>query len=397
MYQKKSVCSILSLLLVLVMTFSFVGCSKQTETTSSASDAELSAAEDSSAEGTSAETADTITIVDHLDNTVTLTTDVQRIVVCDPYPLPSVLAILFDSAEKIVGMPPASMSPAQNGLLGQLYPELLNAETGFVNDTDVNVEEVVALNPDVVFYSADNPSLGESLTNAGLSAVAISASKWDYDAIETLKQWVSLLGQIFPENDKTDIVSSYSDTIYNLVQERVSGLSDEEKAEVFFLFKYTDSMIATSGNSFFGQWWADAIGAKNVAEELEVNNAAPVNMEQIYAWNPEIIFITNFNTAQPADLIGNTIGNYDWSSIAAVENGRVYKMPLGMYRSYTAGIDTPVTLLWLAKTTYPELFEDIDITAQTIQYYEEVFGITLTEDQANMIFAPASDAAGGIN
>ena len=68
-------------------------------------------------------------------------------------------------------------------------------------------------------------------------------------------------------------------------------------------------------------------------------------------------------------------------------------MPLGMYRSYTCGVDTPVTLLWIAKTVYPDLFKDIDITEETKKYYKEVFGITLTDEQATKIFAPTSKAS----
>ena len=79
----------------------------------------------------------------------------------------------------------------------------------------------------------------------------------------------------------------------------------------------------------------------------------------------------------------------------AIKNKEVYKMPLGMYRSYTCGVDTPVTLLWLAKTAYPSLFEDIDITAETKKYYSEVFGITLTDEQANKIFSPVTAAGTG--
>ena len=71
-------------------------------------------------------------------------------------------------------------------------------------------------------------------------------------------------------------------------------------------------------------------------------------------------------------------------------------MPLGRYRSFTPGVDTPVTLLRLAKTAYPDLFSDIDIIAETKAYYKDVFGIDLTEDQAASIFAPAADAASGL-
>ena len=105
-----------------------------------------------------------------------------------------------------------------------------------------------------------------------------------------------------------------------------------------------------------------------------------------------VIFMTNFNTAQPEDLYSNTVGTYDWSGIQAVQDQRVYKMPLGMYRSYTPGIDTPITLLWMAKTVYPTLFEDIDVTQRAIDYYQEVFGVTLTAEQVEQIFAPISAA-----
>ena len=70
-------------------------------------------------------------------------------------------------------------------------------------------------------------------------------------------------------------------------------------------------------------------------------------------------------------------------------------MPLGMYRSYTPGVDTPVTLLWMAKTAYPELFQDIDITQETKTYYKEVFGIELTDQQAASIFTPTAEAGSG--
>ena len=79
----------------------------------------------------------------------------------------------------------------------------------------------------------------------------------------------------------------------------------------------------------------------------------------------------------------------------AVEHQRVYKMPLGMYRSYTPGVDTPVTLLWLAKTAYPLLFEDISIIQETKAYYQEVFGITLNDSQAASIFNPSTQAGSG--
>ena len=336
-------------------------------------------------------------VTDHAGNQVEVPVKVERIVVADIYPMASVLTVFFDSADKIVGMAAPCMSAAKNGLLGELYPEILNAKTDFIDGTNVNIEELLKLDPDVVFYSAGSKEEGEAYKNAGIPAIAISPGKWGYNAIETLNQWIDTLVQIFPDNDKSQIVREYSEKAYKMVQDRVAGLSDDEKVKTFFLFQYSDSNILTSGKKFFGQWWCDAIGAVNAAEELENDNSVAVNMEQIYTWDPELIFITNFNTATPDDLYNNTVGNYDWSEINAIKNRKVYKMPLGMYRSYTCGVDTPVTLLWLAKTVYPSLFEDIDIIEETKDYYKEIFGITLTDEQAGKIFAPVTDAGTGFN
>lgn len=335
----------------------------------------------------------TRTVTDHDGVAVTLPENVERIVVCDILPLPSVLAVFFDSAEKIVGMSGTSMNAAENGLLGQLYPEILDAETGFIDGSTVNAEELMKLQPDVVFYNASRKELGEQLRKAGFPAVAISVNKWDYDCIETLNQWAALLGEIFPENDRREAVADYSEKIYKLVQERVRDIPEQKR--VMFLYQYSETNLLTSGAKFFGQWWADAIGAVNVAQELATDNSVAVNMEQVYAWNPGLIFITNFTTAQPRDLYENTVGVYDWSGIRAVQDRQVYKMPLGMYRSYTPGADTPVTLLWMAKTAYPEQFEDIDILEETKAYYQEVFGIGLTDEQAASIFAPSTEAGSG--
>lgn len=363
----------LSLILVLVMTVSLAGCS---------STPAMPAVE-------------THIVVDHNGNEVELPVEINRIAVCGILPLPSVLAIFFDSAEKIVGMSNTSMTAAANSLLGELYPEILKAETGFIDGTTVNVEELLKLQPDVVFYHASQKEVGDTLKNAGFPAVAVSVNKWDYNCIETLNNWISLLSDIFPDNEKAGVVEEFSNRMYDLVQSRVNTLPEESRERVFFLYQYSETTMMSSGQNFFGQWWADAIGAVNVGEEVETDNQITVNMEQVYAWNPSLIFMTNFTTAYPEDLYENTVGVYNWSVVDAVQNQRVYKMPLGMYRSFTPGVDTPVTLLWLAKTAYPDLFEDIDIIDETKKYYQDVFGIALTDEQAESIFTPTAQASSG--
>lgn len=382
---------IMSLLLAGVLLLSMTGCSEKEAAQNRTEPETLVVIETPEV----VETEKTHVITDHLGIEVEVPYDIDRIVVGNILPLPSVLTVFFDSGEKLVGISPNSMSAIQNGLLGELYPEILNAKTDFMNGTEINLEEMMNLEPDVVFYSSGQPEEGERLREAGFPAIAISANNWGYDAIETLNQWILLLSDLFPENDKSEIVESYSKDIYEMIRERVADIPEEEKERVFFLFKYNDTEMETSGSNFFGQYWAETVGAVNVGAALEKDKGSVVTMEQVYEWNPTMIFITNFTQAQPTDLYGNTIGNYDWSAVDAVKNEKVYKMPLGMYRSYTPGADTPVTLLWFAKTTYPELFEDINIIEEAKNYYQEVFGVELTDAQAASIFAPNGEAAEG--
>ena len=371
----KKIVKLVSLILVTVLLVSLTACAKTIPHTGDTDNKNMTV------------------ITDHAGNTVEVPKKIERIAICNIFPVPSVLSVFFNSAEKIVGMDKASMISAQNSLLSELYPEILKAETGYIDGTNLNIEELMKLKPDVVIYNAANEAIGKTLRDAGLCAVALAVNKWEYDAIETLNQWIDLFSQMFPSNDRVDTVKKYSNAVYQKVQDRVKDLPENERQRIFFLFQYSESNMATSGAHFFGQWWADAIGAINVGEEIDTDNSVVVNMEQVYDWNPQQILITNFTTAQPEDLYENTLSGYDWSEIDAVKNEKVHKMPLGMYRSYTCGVDTPVTLLWMAKTVYPELFSDIDITAETQKYYKDVFGITLTVKQAESIFAPSSDAS----
>ena len=105
---------LIALMMAIAMMVSLAACGNK----SSGGSGSESAEEETSA-------ATTITITDHADKQVEVPKEINRIAVCDIFPIPSVLAVFFDSADKIVGMPEPSKTAAENGLLGQLYPEIL--------------------------------------------------------------------------------------------------------------------------------------------------------------------------------------------------------------------------------------------------------------------------------
>lgn len=338
--------------------------------------------------------ADTKTIIDHAGAEVEVPTEIDRIVVGNTLPLASILTVYLGGAEKIVGMHPASMGAAQSGLLSEIYPEILEAETDFISGSEVNIEELLKLDPDIVIGVGAEQA--QTLRNAGIPAVTLSVSNWGYDVIETYDQWIALFDDIFGESKLSREVSAYSKEVYEEIQERVSTVAREDRKRVMFLFGYDEESMTTSGKVFFGQSWCDYAGVINVAEEITDVGSVSINMEQVYEWNPDIIVITNFTAAQPEDLYNNAVGSDDWSTVSAVKNGQVYKMPLGLYRTYTPGADTPVTLQWFAKTMYPELFEDVDIEEVTKAYFREYYDVELTDEQVTAMYNPSRDSAGGL-
>ena len=369
-------------ILAAALTVTLAACSSTGSTASSASSA-----------NEEVNVPETVTITDHADRTVEVPTNPDKVAILGIYPLASMLSVYLNSAETIVAMEPASANAAKNSVLIDLYPEIGDITTDILSGEDLNIEALVALEPEVVYYNAADTADLEKLENAGITAVAFSPTKWKFDVIETFRQWIALLDQIYPSSSKNaKLVDQYSTDIYNMIQETVADV--EEPQKVLFLYQYDENAMITSSSRFFGEWWCKAVGAVNVASDVQAETAnAKITMENVYEWNPDVIVITNFTKATPDDLYNNAIGTDDWSTVKAVQDGRVYKMPLGTYRTYTPSSDTPMTLLWLAQAVYPEKFADVDVRDEVRDYYSELFGITLTEDQIDQMYTPNAAAS----
>lgn len=335
------------------------------------------------------------TVVDHDGIEVDIPEQIDRIAVGNIGPMASVLTLFLGSGESIVGMSPMSMSAAENGILGELFPELLDADTSFLQGSNINVEKLLTLEPDLVLIQSGQSEVRTQLENAGLTVVAFGVGTFKYDIINTYEAWIDLLSQIFPANDKMEEVTAYSKEVLELVQSRVSDIPEEERKRALFLFQYDETQMIASGRNFFGQYWCESAGAVNVAQDIEAGQAT-ITMEQVYEWQPDVIFITNFTNTKPADLYANAVGSDDWSLVKAVQEQQVYKMPLGSFRTYSVSADMPVTLLWVAKTIYPDLFSDIDTDAEVKDFYQRIYGVTLTDEQVAAMYDPQGDVAYGM-
>lgn len=331
-------------------------------------------------------------VMDHAGNEITLPAEINKIVISSLLPLPSVYSLFEGSTEKLAGIHPSSMAAAKNSILPKVVPDIVNVNTDFMKGNEINIEELLKLKPDVVFYSATNTDEYDKLREAGIPAVGFSTSNWGFNCVETFENWVKLLGEVLQQQDKAAGIAEYGHQVYDEVQAVFDRAGQIEKPRVLILFNYAGGVIKTSGSNFFGQYWIESTGGVNVAAELK--GTPEINMEQIYEWDPDIIYITNFSPYLPEDLYNNAIDGYDWSNVKAVREGKVYKFPLGMYRWFPPASDTPLVLKWLAQKNQPELFADIDMKAEVKAYYQRFYNVELSDEDIHQIFNPAREAAG---
>lgn len=333
-------------------------------------------------------------VVDHAGNEVEVPNDISRIVITSITPLPSVYSIFDGSAENLIGMSPSSMASTENSMLAVTIPGITEVKTDFMTDSEINIEELLAMEPDVVFYRAEETAEYEKLTAAGIPAVGFSTTQWASNSIETFEGWTTLLGEVLLQQDKAEFVGDYGREVTAMIEERLSAAGESlETPSIFFMFRNSAGVLQTSGSKHFGEYWATSAGGVNAANELEAANVE-VGMEQVYEWDPDMIFISNFAPVLAEDVLNNAIEGQDWSTLTAVQEGNVYKCPLGMYRWYPPSSDTPLMLLWMAKTVHPELFEDIDMDEEIKTYYQDFYQVTLTDDQLFDIYNPTREAAG---
>ena len=337
-------------------------------------------------------TAEEKIVIDQAGTEVTIPAEVNSIVSGGILPYFHTWYVATNSAKEIVGMHPNSYNAAENSILSKMAPDILKADTSFVQNGEMNVEELMKINPDVFFEIATDEKSIEQARNAGISTVAIKAiDAAAAEPLATFNSWLKLTGEIASTTERADKFIEIGTAVQNEIYEKIDGLTKEQKPNALMMYQLSEQAITVGGKNFFGNQWLNATGANDVAEN-DVTGRKDVNMEQIYNWNPEIIYLTNFTEIQPEDLYNNTIPGQDWSEVEAVKNKQVYKIPLGIYRWFPPSGDAPLMLKWLASNNQPELF-DYDMNAEIKNYYKDFYGYDVTDEEVEQILHPSSDAA----
>lgn len=340
-------------------------------------------------------TAEEKMIQDQLGRDVTIPGDVDRVVVGGILPYFSTWFVATNSTKEIVGMHPNSYNAASNSMLAKMSPDVLKASTDFIQNGELNVEELMNVDPQVYFEIANDTKSIEKLDEAGISTVALQTVEVaDANPVETFNSWLKVTAEI-KGGDALDRADKYVDNVTNVQKEidtKLKNVEKEDKPRVLVLHQHSDKSIVVAGQNLWGEYWVNQTGGYDIVSGDGVQGQKEVNMEQIYKWNPDIIYITNFTETQPEDLFNNKISGQDWSDVKAVQDKKVYKIPLGIYRWFPPSGDAPLMLKWMANHNQPELF-DYDMNDEIKTYYKDFYNFDVTDDEEETILHPSSEAA----
>lgn len=103
-----------------------------------------------------------ITVTDMNGRDVQVPTEIDSVVLT-ALPLPSIYALTGAPIENLKGVHPGSTSAIENSVMAAMYPELVGIADNFIEGTEINVEELLKLDPDVVIYWAEYENQYEAL------------------------------------------------------------------------------------------------------------------------------------------------------------------------------------------------------------------------------------------
>ena len=352
----------------LLVVFLLAGCSNEKETSTGAEHITSQESENVASESW--------TIKDTTGEDVEVKKNIERIAIV-PIPWTSIVYAIDGSSERIVGMHPTAKTSYDECILKNLAPVLGNVSTEFVGkDFTINMEESGKLNLDAMIVWDYQEKEIEQLKGLGIPAIALK-----YGTLDDLQNGMLVIGKLLGKEEKAEKLVAYHKEAIDYFNSKKSELKNVKKPRVLYL---RDDELKVAGGGAVNTEFIEMAGGENVAKELN-GQWVNVTMEQIMAWNPEIIIMSNFSKFKPEDIINNTIEGQDWSNIDAVKNNRVLKAPMGLYRWDAPCAETPLMIKWLAKELQPTVFGDIDLENEIKLFYADFLNYELSEDEVDKI------------
>jgi iron complex transport system substrate-binding protein len=324
--------------------------------------------------------APTRKVTDSAGRSVEIPAKVTRVIAAGP---PASILLYTLAPEKMVGWVRAPQA-AEKEFLAESVGELPEYGRLTGRGGTANIENVLRFKPDVII---DIGSVGP--TYVSLADNVQEQTKIPYllldGTLSKTPQIYRLLGDWLGVKDNAEALARYADETLNAMGKRIAAIPQAERPKVYYA-RGVDGLETGLGGSI-NMEVLERVGAVNVAAAAGKGGLTKASIEQVLAWNPEVILVLDpaFYRSVGRDPL--------WSSVKAVQDRRVYLAPNLPYGWFDAppGVNRLIGIRWLASVLYPRHFPE-SLRDTTRRFYKLFYHVDLTEPQLGSLLASATAA-----
>ena len=249
------------------------------------------------------------------------------------------------------------------------------------NGKMANIEEIVALNPDIVLITdvkindKVKEAADELQDKLGLPVVVVYANLHNYN------EAYEFLGSILDAEDKAAQLSDYYKEAYDEAVEISSAIEDKKTIYYATLDNGLTTEFAGSPNAEL----IELVGGINVAETEGSEVSGEVTIEQILVWNPEVILVGHKGAAMSEAY--NLIKTDEvWAEVAAVKSDNVINVPRFPFNWFDRppSVNRILGIKWLGNTLYPETY-DYDMDEEIKEFFSLFYGCELSDEDVEKL------------
>lgn len=313
---------------------------------------------------TAAPAAGPIVVTDTLGRTVKLDKLPQRIVLTGRafFMIADALYLFPEAAVRLVGLPDTTQSP--NDFFAVLDP---NYASKFIA-SQAGPEQIAPLKPDVVLTKSVNANrVGKPLEQLNIPVLYV-----DLETPEQYTRDLMTLGQLFGNSERAKMIAAYYQAQVDRVSVKTKNLKETDKPRALLL-QYAEKGGTIAFSIPPVEWMQTVLvemaGGRAVwKQNANASGWSVVNLEQIAAWNPEVVFIVYYGN-DPKGAIAHIKADPKWQSLKAVKENKIYGFPGDYYTWDQPDTRWGLGLLWLATKIHPTLFSDVNIQQELTRFY----------------------------
>lgn len=320
--------------------------------------------------------AQTAVFTDSLGRQVLVPQEITRVAVTGPAAQIAVFALAPD---KLVGVT-SEWEDFAAGLLDEKYLALPVLGQLYGGKGELNLETLLAADPQVVIdvgeakkgAAQDLDALGEQ---TGIPFVHISAD------IDCMDRAYAMLGELLDMPGEAGLLGAYCAGVYA----RAKGIA-EKVNKVRMLYVTGEEGLGVIAKNSYHSAIIDMLGDNLAVVDSPSSRGTgnEVDMEQILAWNPDVVVFSNGSVYDSVD------SDPLWQAVSAVADGQYYEAPFGLYNwmGFPPGAQRLMGMTWLGWLLYPQE-ADYDLYEETAKYYELFYHCALTRAQFDTLTSRA--------